>query len=174
MIIVSGPDNSGKTTLVKRLVEELGLNNLEKCKSLPLWKHRGDYRRWIVDTIENAGPRDIVDRCLIDEYVYGPVMRGKVCFDALDEYIIENALKGKNILFVITNPGAQAIEKTFHEREQYPQLKENLRILERFYYIINREPFNWFPHYIFDYRFDPDYDLVKHVVLSHIFKEEHK
>jgi GTPase SAR1 family protein len=174
MIIVSGPDNSGKTTLVKKLAEDLKLNNLPKCKSLPLWEHPLQYSDWIIDTIKKAGPHDIVDRCFIDEIVYGPVMRGRICFSALQSLDLSHILVDKKPLIIIPNPGADRISQTYAEREQYPELHQNLRVLFRYYEVMNEYPFNQCPQYIFDYRFDPNYEIVKHVAQMYILKQEYE
>jgi GTPase SAR1 family protein len=174
MIIVSGPDNSGKTTLVKKLCEDLHLNNLPKCKSLPLWEHPVEYSDWIIQTIKDSHHDDIVDRCFIDELVYGPIMRGKVCFDAPQFKACADALVDKSPLIIITNPGANMISKSYAEREQYPQLHQNLKVLFRYYEAMNEYPFNQCPQYIFDYSFDPYYERVKYIAQMHIIRDQYR
>jgi GTPase SAR1 family protein len=174
MIIVSGPDNSGKTTLVQHLVKEMGLTNLAKCQYLPLWLHHKEYAAWVVDTLKNSTKFDIVDRCYIDELVYGPIMRGCVCFKSLEKYVIDRELAHVKPLIIITNPGDSKILESYGDREQYPKYQQNIRVRNRYYQIINEEPFNECPHYIFDYRFDPDYKKVEIIVQSYINKEEQK
>ena len=174
MIIVSGPDNSGKTTLVGKLCESLRLNNLPKCQHLPLWEHPVQYSDWIVDTISHGKYNDIVDRCFIDEVVYGPVMRGKICFNAYQAQDCANALVMRKPLIIITNPGVDLITKSYAEREQYPKIHQNIQVLDRYYDVMNEYPFNQCPQYIFDYRFDPNYEIVSHIVQMHMISEQYK
>lgn len=168
MIIVSGPDNSGKTTLVKRLCEDLGLNNMPKCTSLPLWANPDDYFDWVMSTLARGQANDIVDRCYIDELVYGPVMRGKVSFSPMQIDLANKLFEACQPLLIVTDPGLVAISKSYAERDQYPELRENLAVREEYYSVLKNRPFSEVPKYIFDYRFDPDYQLVKSFVKDFI------
>jgi adenylate kinase family enzyme len=73
MVIIEGPDGSGKTTLAQSLSESLGMRVL----------HAGGPPKDAVELLKRVraqkGSRgDILDRCgLISEFVYGTVLRGK-------------------------------------------------------------------------------------------------
>lgn len=77
MVIVEGPDGGGKTTLVTRLVEELGVQVMPRaCTSdngpiAELWQ-------WVdSDMARPAHDRGLYDRHpLISEPIYGPLIRG--------------------------------------------------------------------------------------------------
>lgn len=170
MIIVTGPDNGGKTTLVRKLVDDMGLDNMEKCKTLPLWAHHNEYTNWIVNTFKESTHVSVVDRCYIDELVYGPIMRGKICFDAIDTYRIQKAFLDVKPLIILADPGPNKLMERYGEREQYPDISDNLTVQSRFYKELQEHPFTEVPKYIFDYRFDPEYKLVKKVVAYYISK----
>lgn len=163
MIIVSGPDNSGKTSLLDYLVSEVGLKKMPKCEFTPVWEHPEEYTKWVLQTLK-GGKFDIVDRCYIDELVYGPIMRGKIMFDYSDVISINQQLVESKPLLIICNPGKEKILETYYEREQYPSIDRNMFVKRRFYEILGFYDFDEIPVYIFNYRFDPDYKLVTKVV----------
>lgn len=83
MIIVEGPDGSGKTTLISRLVDETGLPiHSRACNSdgSPISgdHSRSDLFNWAIHDTLNIMEQavSIYDRHpLISEYVYGPIIR---------------------------------------------------------------------------------------------------
>lgn len=86
MIILEGMDNSGKTTLAQRLLEEFSeLRITKSCghASVP------DALAWVAQAIRNEDPRMVYDRYFpISERVYGPILRhadifGSYTFDIL-------------------------------------------------------------------------------------------
>lgn len=173
MIIVSGPDNSGKTSLINHLLASTNLVKIPKFNMLPPWEHPEEYADWIRQTLLNSPSNGIVDRCFIDELAYGPVMRGKVSLSILDLVSICTIYSKVKPLLIITDPGADSIVSTYKQREQYPNLPENLMVREEYYKIIYKRPFSEAPLYIFNYNFDPDYTLVESVI-KHYLKEEVK
>lgn len=76
-------------------------------------------------------------------------------------------------LLIITDPGVDSIVSTYKQREQYPNLPENLMVRKEYYSVIHDRPFSEAPLYIFNYNFDPDYTLVKSVI-KYYLKEEVK
>ena len=89
MIIVEGPDNSGKSTLVRNLSEQLGLKVLKPNKKGPPKNQEDIYnntKHIIAGALSHVNNRTIVDRfSLIGESIYGPICRGQdlwvSCFD---------------------------------------------------------------------------------------------
>lgn len=77
MIIVEGPDGSGKTTLVERLAREIRLPIAAKVvgsDTKPLF----DLRKWTEQNVEKGFQPLIFDRHrLISEPIYGPAMRSR-------------------------------------------------------------------------------------------------
>lgn len=174
MIIVSGPDNSGKTSLVDYLVKEVGMDKVKKDFPQPPYEHPDEYTDWVCNTINTGGVFDIVDRCFIDELVYGPIMRGQICFDKDQYFRCIKAISDNKPLFIITDPGKQKIKETFAEREQYPDIQSNLNIQRRYHHVIHLSPFCDCPVYYYDYRFDPKYELVQIVARHYILRKVKK
>lgn len=81
MIIVEGPDNSGKSTLVTTLVKDLNIRLLQSKYSGPPKTAKENYHKTrdiIVKALEYPGPNTITDRLsLIGESIYGPICRGQ-------------------------------------------------------------------------------------------------
>lgn len=173
MIIVSGPDNSGKTSLINHLLANTNLVRIPKFNVLPPWEHPEEYANWIKKTLLTSPSNGIVDRCFIDELAYGPIMRGKVNLPLLDLISIYTIYGNVKPLLIITDPGVDSIVSTYKQREQYPNLPENLMVRKEYYSVIHSRPFSKAPIYIFNYNFDPDYTLVKSVI-KHYLKEEVK
>lgn len=80
MIIVEGPDGTGKSNLVRRLAEDTGLPVHERASS----SREGpvaDLWRWVCRDVYtwDVQPLAIYDRHpMISEYVYGPITRGRL------------------------------------------------------------------------------------------------
>ena len=86
MIIVEGPDNSGKSTLISKLVEELGLTLLDRPHGPP--KDPTELRKRI-KTLENHynNKKAIIDRHpLIGESIYGPILRNRNMLNEIQDY----------------------------------------------------------------------------------------
>lgn len=81
MIIVEGPDNSGKTTLVASLVKDLKLKVLDSDIKGPPLDAQDNYFRTkslILKALKHPRSNTITDRLsLIGESIYGPICRGK-------------------------------------------------------------------------------------------------
>lgn len=77
MIVVEGPDGAGKTTLIRRLLEDMDLHTTSRaCTSEggPV----DNLGHWVNKKFESNVPRGaIIDRHpLISEPIYGPLIRG--------------------------------------------------------------------------------------------------
>lgn len=68
IIIVEGPDGSGKSTLVKQICEKL---KYEELKCIPR-NYPGQYSLWNVflSNCTNSGKNYVIDRCFISELIY--------------------------------------------------------------------------------------------------------
>lgn len=75
MIVVEGPDGAGKTTLIKQLVEELGLPVAPRVVSKGA-EAMTDLRTWVDQNLDEGFQPRIFDRHrLISETIYGPILR---------------------------------------------------------------------------------------------------
>ena len=75
IIIVEGPDGSGKTTLVNMLKEELGISVAPRVVSKEATAMT-DLMSWVDDNLDNGPVPTLFDRHrLISETIYGPILR---------------------------------------------------------------------------------------------------
>lgn len=129
MIIFTGMDNSGKTTLATRTSRELGLPIV---KSLGPDHTRDEKHLWFLDqmTRELAYPGSVIfDRFLpFEEMVYGKVLRGDPIYSLDDSYM--KSLRDLNPTIIYTRPSSEIIFN-FGDREQMAgvvETKEKLLI----------------------------------------------
>jgi len=116
MLIADGFDNTGKTTLVKRLAEEFGLTYLHSPSE---YKNRFDLMvNWAITEL-GSKKRAIYDRFSpITDQVYGPVLRGGTPYlNDKRAMIVVELLKNTPHLIIYTRPSRQRIFQ-FGEREQ--------------------------------------------------------
>lgn len=75
MIIVEGPDGSGKTTLIKQLQTKFGLEVAPRVVSKDA-EALTDLKVWVEQNLAEGFQYKIFDRHrLISEYIYGPLLR---------------------------------------------------------------------------------------------------
>jgi len=77
VLIVEGPDGAGKTTLIKKLQAQFGLEVAPRVVSKDA-EALVDLKHWVEDNVITAPHKLIFDRHrLISEPIYGPVLRGE-------------------------------------------------------------------------------------------------
>lgn len=116
MLIFTGMDNSGKTTLVNKVSKEFGLPVI---KSLGPNHSRDEKHIWFLDqmTREKAFSNStIFDRFLpFEEMVYGKVLRGDPIYSLDDPYM--KSLKDLHPVIIYTRPPSEVIFN-FGDRKQ--------------------------------------------------------
>lgn len=76
MIVVEGPDGAGKTTLINRLREDLGVEVAPRVVSKDT-EAMVDLLRWVHTNLRMGWQPTLFDRHrLISEPIYGPIVRG--------------------------------------------------------------------------------------------------
>ena len=108
MMIFTGMDNSGKTTIVQKTAQKLGL---PVVKSLGPDHTKDEKHIWLLDQMarEKAFPGSVIfDRFLpFEEMVYGKVLRGDPIYSLDDPYM--KSLKDLNPTIVYTRPHSSTI-----------------------------------------------------------------
>lgn len=108
MMIFTGMDNSGKTTVVQKTSKKLGL---PVVKSLGPHHSVNKKHIWLLDqmTREKAFPGSVIfDRFLpFEEMVYGKVLRGDPIYSLDDPYM--KSLKDLNPTIIYTRPHSSTI-----------------------------------------------------------------
>lgn len=118
MLIFTGMDNSGKTTLAKKASQDLGLPIIKSIGP----NHTTDKKHvWFLDQMarEKAYPGSVIfDRFLpFEEMVYGKVLRGDPIYSLDDPYM--KSLKDLNPTIIYTRPSSETIFN-WDGREQMP------------------------------------------------------
>ena len=118
IIIIEGPDGSGKTTLAEKFSKQTGYpiehrskpkNEEEKALMMGEYLH-----------IAKSSRNIILDRCWYSEMVYGKVMRDKSHIDFVQMYELERALDSHGaIIIYCTGPKAALWKRATSRGEDY-------------------------------------------------------
>lgn len=104
IIIIEGPDGSGKTTLANKLSEQTGYHVIHMVQP----KDDADKQRMMVEymNVLKSGKNAIFDRCWYSEMVYGPIMRDTSIISYPQMYELERLLtkKGAMIVYCTDSP----------------------------------------------------------------------
>lgn len=134
MIIVEGCDNTGKSTLVKQLCEEMPeLVYVPHGPRPPVSAE--SYYKELVDILNRPdNSRVIVDRFLLSELVYGPILRDKVILDEKQLSYINKLLTIKKPFIIICNRPTSRILETFSERDQLDGVRNKVEDIQVKFY----------------------------------------
>lgn len=103
VIVIDGPDGSGKTTLAKKLADITGYTYAHFSYPTSDWE-----RKQMVDKYKEMIKRSCVifDRSWYSEMVYGPIMRGESCVSRVDMQDLELLLAkyGGIIIYCTDHP----------------------------------------------------------------------
>lgn len=130
MIIVEGPDNAGKSTLIRQLIAmDSSLRLLTRHKAKPeLGETIGtSYIRTLIPENEDwlGHANGIVDRLLASEEIYGKLYRGGSRITFLERSVIWNLLRAYRAVIVFCDPGDDAIMATWHDRDQQSAIQKH-------------------------------------------------
>lgn len=128
MIIIEGMDNTGKTTLISRIVNKFP--QLELIKSPG--PDQADQPTWIRNELQKTNQR-VYDRFpLISEEIYGPEIRG---YSALGDNWspLWTELIKQDPLIIYCRPPRDVILKTLYDREQMEGVTSHSRNLINLY-----------------------------------------
>lgn len=168
MIIVTGPDNCGKTSLVEHLKKRFLLEQVPRYHTMPP-VDVADWVQWLKDTLTHPSVDNLIaDRFYVEEFVYGPVIRGGVIIGQEDKEQIDKLLLLCQPLIIHCDTSWGNIEKTFGDRKQYPTSEQNKKVKERFGQVLDGYPFMFTYKYKFNYEIDPDYNRITHYVSAYL------
>ena len=128
IIIIEGPDGSGKTTLAEKLSKQtkypiIHMSKPETAEELKLMK--GEYLQTI-----RSGKNMIFDRCWYSEMVYGPIMREGSAISYQDMYELEEQLaKAGAIIIYATGPKAALWQRCTKRGEDYVTSRDDFNAI---------------------------------------------
>lgn len=104
IIIIEGPDGSGKTTLAETLSRQTGFPVVHRTQPKSE-EEKAKMMDGYVDAIKK-GKNIIFDRCWYSEMAYGPIMRDKSVISYPEMYELEQLLtkRGALIIYCIDKP----------------------------------------------------------------------
>lgn len=167
MIIITGVDNTGKSTLANHLSETFGIPIATRYPVLP--PEDGDHwYNWMKSQIENKG-ESIHDRFFMDELVYGPVMRNGYITSIENMAQLSGMILIKQPLLIEARLPAWKILESFNERAQYPRENQIQQLLNRFDEISHLWPIQNLKHRtIFNYLIDSEFNDVDFIVQQYL------
>jgi thymidylate kinase len=135
MIIVEGPDNTGKTTLKNRLMKVFPLTDKGHSggppKTVQEWEDR--MYRLLLDKTRQETLTFIVDRFFYSEIVYGKVLRGSTIVPQRNMDILEDLLMEHDPMIIYCRRPVHRIKETLSERDQLEGVNENIARICREY-----------------------------------------
>lgn len=89
LLIIEGPDGSGKTSLAEQLSKQTGYPIIHRSQPKSDEEKAVMFEEYL--QLAKSGKNAILDRCWYSEMVYGPVMRDASVLSYPDMYQIESA-----------------------------------------------------------------------------------
>lgn len=112
MIIVEGMDNTGKTSLIRELVDRFPQLQLAKSPGPVTRQNLLKCIEWVTHAIRNPNPCVVYDRYSpISERVYGPVLRGKDQYGSYTFDLLRLTLRRQQPLIIYCRPPLDVIRR---------------------------------------------------------------
>ena len=167
MIIVTGVDNTGKTSLVSHLSEKFSIPIAPRDLRLPPVDGE-EWFEWCRKGLERKG-NFLYDRFFMDELVYGPIMRdGYVCSVQQMAALSSMMLIRQPMLILAWLPHEENL-KSFNDRGQYPKPEHVKLLSDQFDKVFNSWPVTQLKNVrSFCYLTDGDYYRIDKEVKKYI------
>lgn len=176
MLIITGMDNSGKTTLANQVVDIFNIMREEDEKEFQILKSPGPIgeaqKDWVVQQLVSYIPENhlIYERFpILEELVYGKILRRSSVFDYNDSYF--QLLKKQNPVIVYTRPSRHRIFQ-FEDRPQMDGIIDNKNLLlDTYDDLIFKMLSEGWRILIYDYEVSTPEKVVKAYLLSQVLEE---
>lgn len=159
VIILEGPDGSGKTILAQKLVESFGFKREHEKQPKPSWTSEDLFSHYVTTLYKAQRSRQpvVLDRHYLGETIYGPVMRDRSLITDNQVTLIERLVRAGGTRVVICLPhwdvvvknwlnkrGADYVDKserlhTIYKMYQVEAIDGHDQLLERYDYTRDRE-----------------------------------
>lgn len=133
MIIIEGVDNTGKSTLLKKILEEfpfLEPIRMENAVTATV----GEYRSFVWTVLGFEESKHLIfDRLLFSEVIYGPIIRDGIRMTMEEVRAAFRLLRFHEPYIIYCRRTAEQIRETFGEREQMDGVANNIEALVKSY-----------------------------------------
>lgn len=139
IIILDGPDGSGKTTAIGKLKEQYP-EALVHHFGAPV-PEEDQFLRYAYPMIDNPDKMLIYDRSWLSEFVYGPIMRGKSELNVTHCRLLEALVKdhGGGHIIYLTAPTRTLWSRCKQRGETYIESREQLNEISMRYESMMKE-----------------------------------
>jgi thymidylate kinase len=141
MIILEGPDNSGKSTLATALVNQFGSSISLSDHTRAVGEERDRLMVGVPGRVYGAlqhgvagqGTVQLHDRLFFSELVYGRILRGQVCFNWTQQQHICRVLTAIQPPIIFCLPPIEKCLSNLHGRHQLEGVTENAELIYHAY-----------------------------------------
>lgn len=128
VLILEGPDCSGKSTLAKQLATFNGFEYRHLGRPKPNEDVFRTYTLELWRALKSPNPV-VFDRLYLGETIYGPVMRGGSLLSPLQRLLIERLMAANDVKQVVCLPNFEVCRDKWRERlgQEYVQLEPQLK-----------------------------------------------
>lgn len=136
LIICEGCDNTGKSTLAKKLVEEFNLDYIHNSKP-----QTNDPFQEYSDMIDGIRKDTVIDRAYLSEYVYSKLWRGGcvITTKQFEELDLQCQMKFEHVFLIHATAPLEVIkERCIAEKEELLKLDQVAQCAEWFKEIVGR------------------------------------
>ena len=165
--IITGPDNTGKTTTALKLEKDTGLPLALRYPKLPPTDGE-NYYNWCMNRLFMGQDIDfLMDRGIVDEFIYGPILRGYMVFDRKDQIhnVIARLQDPKLTRIIYCNPSIKVQQLTLDERPQLDGIKTQIKVINNaFDYFLFVYPLAGANVITYDFTKDGDYERLLSII----------
>ena len=139
IIIIEGPDGSGKTTLAEQISKQTKFPIVHRSQPKTEEEKKNMMGTYLLAIKEHKNV--IFDRCWYSEMAYGPVMRDESIISYPEMYALERALaRGGAILIHCTGPEPTLWMRCQNRGEEYVTSRDDFKAIFRNYVDIMSTP----------------------------------
>ena len=132
IIILEGPDGSGKTTLANNLRDRHGYQIVKTGSPQPGESVFHSYTNTLLDAV-NSNHRTVFDRHYLGELIYGPLLRGCDQLGLQGRDLVERLIAARGVALVICVPPWSTLVKGWEVKDDLLKRQDQLRTVNAAY-----------------------------------------